>query len=148
VTIRNILVVCIGNICRSPMAQGLIAAALPDAQVASVGLAAMVGEPADEIARELMHKRGISIDSHRAQQIGLDACQRAELILVMDGQQRRSIEERYLFAAGKVFRLCEFSDQDVPDPYGAGRASFERALTLIEDGTQQWVQRISRVSSR
>jgi protein-tyrosine phosphatase len=148
VTIRNILVVCIGNICRSPMAQGLIAAALPDAQVASVGLAAMVGEPADEIARELMHKRGISIDSHRAQQIGLDVCQRADLILVMDGKQRRSVEERYLFAAGKVFRLCEFSDQDVPDPYRAGRASFERALTLIEDGTQQWVQRISRVSSR
>ena len=146
-TIRNILVVCIGNICRSPMAQGLIAAALPDAQVASVGLAAMV-EPADEIARELMHKRGISIDSHRAQQIGLDVCQRADLILVMDGSSAASVEERYLFAAGKVFRLCEFSDQDVPDPYRAGRASFERALTLIEAGTQQWVQRISRVSSR
>lgn len=147
-TIQNILVVCIGNICRSPMAEGLIAAALPDAQVASAGLAAMVGAPADEIARDLMRQRGISIESHRAKQIGLDACQRADLILVMDGQQRRSVEERYLFAAGKVFRLCEFSDQDVPDPYGAGRASFERALTLIEDGTQQWVQRISRVSSR
>ncbi|MES1264443.1 MAG: low molecular weight phosphotyrosine protein phosphatase, partial [Variovorax sp.] len=40
---QNILVVCIGNICRSPMAEGLIAAALPDAQVASAGLAAMVG---------------------------------------------------------------------------------------------------------
>ena len=147
-TIRNILVVCIGNICRSPMAEGLIAAALPDVQVSSVGLGALVGEPADAIARELMRKRGISIEDHRARQISLDACQRADLILVMDVEQRRSVEERYLFASGKVFRLCEFSDRDIPDPYRAGRASFERSLTLIEDGTRQWLQRISRVSSR
>lgn len=147
-TIRNILVVCIGNICRSPMAEGLIAAALPDAQVSSVGLDAMVGHRADPIACELMDRRGISIDAHRARQISLDACQRADMILVMDRQQRRAVEERYLFAAGKVFRLCEFSDQDVPDPYRAGRAAFEQSLSLIEDGAQQWVQRISRVSSR
>ena len=147
-TIRNILVVCIGNICRSPMAEGLLAEALPDAQVASVGLSALVGEPADAMARELMQQRGIPIEGHRARQINSEVCQRADLILVMDGEQRRAIEERYLFASGKVFRLCEFSDQDVPDPYRAGRASFERSLTLIEDGTQQWVKRISRVSSR
>lgn len=147
-TIRNILVVCIGNICRSPMAEGLIAAAVPDAQVASVGLDAMVGHRADPIACELMDRRGISIEAHRARQISLDVCQRADLILVMDRQQRRAVEERYLFAAGKVFRLCEFSDQDVPDPYRAGRAAFEQSLSLIEDGAQQWVQRISRVSSR
>lgn len=147
-TIQNILVVCIGNICRSPMAEGLLAAALPEAQVASVGLGALVGEPADAMARELMQERGIPIEGHRARQINSEVCQRADLILVMDGEQRREIEERYLFASGKVFRLCEFSDQDVPDPYRAGRASFERSLTLIEDGTQQWVKRISRVSSR
>lgn len=130
------------------MAEGLIAAALPDAQVASAGLGALVGEPADAIARELMQERGISIEDHRARQISLDACQRADLILVMDAEQRRAVEERYLFASGKVFRLCEFSDRDVPDPYQAGRATFERSLALIEEGTQQWLQRISRVSSR
>jgi protein-tyrosine phosphatase len=148
VTIRNILVVCIGNICRSPMAEGLLAKAVPDAQVSSVGLEAMAGLRADPIACELMAERGVSLESHRARQISMDACQRADLILVMDRSQRRMVEERYLFAAGKVFRLCEFSDQDVPDPYRAGRASFERALSLIEEGSRQWVQRISRVASR
>ncbi len=147
-TIRNILVVCIGNICRSPMAEGLLAKAVPDAQVSSVGLEAMAGLRADPIACELMAERGVSLESHRARQISMDACQRADLILVMDRSQRRMVEERYLFAAGKVFRLCEFSDQDVPDPYRAGRASFERALSLIEEGSRQWVQRISRVASR
>ena len=147
-TIRNILVVCIGNICRSPMAQGLLAAEVPEASVSSAGLEAMIGQPADPIARELIEARGLSIEEHRARQISLDVCQRADLILVMDRHQRRAVEERYRFTAGKVFRLGEFSDQDVPDPYRAGRAAFERTLSLIEDGTQQWANRISRVTSR
>jgi protein-tyrosine phosphatase len=148
VTIQNVLVVCLGNICRSPMAEGLLAAALPDAQVSSAGLEALVGNKADPLACELMDERGISLASHRARQISLDLCQRADLILVMDHEQRRTVEERYLFAAGKVFRLCEFSDKDVPDPYRAGRTAFNQSLSLIEDGAQEWVKRISRVSSR
>jgi protein-tyrosine phosphatase len=146
-TIRNVLIVCIGNICRSPMAEGLVAAALPGVQVSSAGLQALVGHAADPIACELMAQRDISIAAHRARQLSLDLCQRADLILVMDREQRRTIEERYMFAAGKVFRLCEFSDQDVPDPYRAGRGAFQQSLALIEGGSQQWVQRISRVSS-
>ena len=74
-------------------------------------------------------------------------CQRSDLILVMDREQRQTLQERYLFAAGKVFRLCEFSDQDVPDPYRAGREKFQQSLSLIDEGVQQWVKRISRVSS-
>lgn len=130
------------------MAEGLLKAALPDVQVSSAGLQAMVGEPADPMARELLDARQISLAGHVARQIGSEACQQADLILVMDHDQRRSVESRYVFTAGKVFRLGEFSDQDVPDPYRHNRAWFEQSLSLIDDGVQQWVQRISRVSSR
>lgn len=130
------------------MAEGLLAAAAPDATVSSAGLDAMLGQRADPIACDLMRARGLDIEGHRARSISLDACQRADLILVMDRHQRRAVEERYLFTSGKVFRLGEFSDQDVPDPYREGRAMFERAFSLIEDGTRQWVKRISRVTSR
>jgi protein-tyrosine phosphatase len=147
VAIRNVLIVCIGNICRSPMAEGLVAAALPGVQISSAGLHALSGERADPIACELMDARGVSLEKHRARQLNLDMCQRADLILVMDREQRRTVQERYLFAAGKVFRLCEFSDQDVPDPYRAGRSAFQQSLALIDSGAQQWVKRISRVSS-
>ncbi|RZL65584.1 MAG: low molecular weight phosphotyrosine protein phosphatase [Variovorax sp.] len=144
---RNVLVVCLGNICRSPMAEGLLAAALPDVKVSSAGLSAMSGHAADPLALELMDARGVDIAEHRARQINLDMCQRAELVLVMEHEQRRLVEQRYPFAVGKVFRLCEFSAQDVPDPYRATRAVFEQSLALIDGGVQQWVNRISRVSS-
>jgi protein-tyrosine phosphatase len=147
VTIRNVLVVCLANICRSPMAAGLFGAALPHADVTSAGLKALVGKPADPIARELMEERGIDIADHQARQLDAEMCQRADLILVMDREQRRAVEERYQFARGKVFRLGEFDDHDVFDPYRAGRDSFQRSLALIEEGAQQWAKRISRVSS-
>ena len=147
-TIQNVLVVCLGNICRSPMAEGLLSASLPGVKVRSAGLEALVGRPADSIACELMSRCGVNIDAHRAMQVSKDMCQQADLILVMDREQRRVIEERYHFVIGKVFRLCEFSDQDVPDPYLAGREAFRHSLSLIEDGARQWAQRIPRVSSR
>jgi len=130
------------------MAEHLLASALPDVEFGSAGLEALVGHPADPTACELMDERGISLAAHRARQISLDMCQRADLILVMDREQRRWVEEQYLFAIGKVFRLGEFSDRDVPDPYRAGRDVFRQSLSLIEDGAQEWAKRISRVSSR
>ncbi len=147
-TIRSVLAVCTGNICRSPMAEALLAIGLPSVQVRSAGLGALVGEPADRHARALMQERGISIEDHRAQQINRMLCQSADLILVMETAQRRQLETMYPFASGRVFRLDEAAGMDIPDPYRGSRGLFGQVLTLIDRGVQQWIQRISRVTSR
>ncbi len=94
-SMKSILVVCEGNICRSPMAQGLLAAALPQVQVHSAGLGALIGSPADETAVRLMQARGIDISAHRATQITRQMCVQADMVLVMDADQRKRLEALY-----------------------------------------------------
>jgi protein-tyrosine phosphatase len=142
---KNILTVCIGNICRSPMAQAVLASGLPQATVASAGTAAMVGMPADEGAQRLMRLRGLDLGRHRAQQVNREMCRWAELILVMDSEQKRELEKNYPGAQGKIFRIAEHIHQDVPDPYKLGETAFREALALIDEGAQQWLQRIRKL---
>jgi len=143
---KSVLVICIGNICRSPMGEALIAAALPQLEVASAGVGALVGQPADPIARQLMAERGLDIEAHRARQLTNLMCQQADLILVMDEEQRLQINQRYPLTRGKLFRLGEVARVDIPDPYRLGRPAFEQALQLIDAGASAWVERIRKLS--
>jgi protein-tyrosine phosphatase len=127
--IGTILVVCEGNVCRSPMAEALLGAALPDVKV-------------------VMRERGVDIGEHRARQISRSLCVEADLILVMDRDQRRFLEERYSFARGKVFRLGEHDDFDIHDPYRQPRFVFERCARLIEAGIARWLTRLQLVRAR
>jgi protein-tyrosine phosphatase len=142
---NHILTVCIGNICRSPMAQAVLAGALPQATVYSAGTAAMVGMPADEGAQRLMRLRGLDLSRHRAQQVNREMCRWADLILVMDDKQKRDLEKNYPAAYGKIFRIGEHLDRDVPDPYRLGDIAFSEALAIIDEGAQQWLRRIHKI---
>ena len=126
------------------MAEALLAAALPGISVSSAGTGALVGYPADDIAKLLMAARGLDLSEHRARQLNAAMCQQADLILTMDEGQRRHIEERYPLTRGKVLRLNEVTKQDVPDPYRQGQAAFDFALQLIDAGTLAWAERIKK----
>jgi protein-tyrosine phosphatase len=142
---QRILVLCIGNICRSPMAEGMLRHALPDKTVCSAGLGALIGKPADPLSLQLMGEQNIDISAHRAQQISASLVAQAELILVMDLDQKKYVETQYVGARGKVFRLGEGEKIDVPDPYREGIESFRNAHRMIADGVQFWVDRIVRM---
>ena len=143
--IRHLLVVCVGNICRSPMAEGLLAVALrgqEDITVESAGLGALVGYPASDFAVELMGERGIDITSHRARQLDPDMVSAADLILVMELGHKKAIDEMDRAARGKVHRLGEWQDREISDPYRQSKAVFAEVLKNIEDGVADWVERL------
>lgn len=145
--IDSILVVCVGNICRSPMGEGLLRQALPECHVSSAGLGALVGEPADPIAVELMRARELDITRHRARQLTPGMMEEADLVLVMELDHQRHIERNYPLARGKIFRLCESMRVDIPDPYRRGREAFDRALCHIVQGAEAWVPKINSINA-
>jgi protein-tyrosine phosphatase len=143
---KNILVICIGNICRSPMAEAMLKQALPGARVYSAGLGALIGKPADPLAVQVMAERGIDVREHRAQQISLGLVSQADLVLVMDLEQKKHIETRYPAARGKIFRLGEGEKVDIPDPYREGLDSFQNVQQLISRGVKFWAAHIAQMS--
>ncbi len=140
--IKRILVLCIGNICRSPMAEGLLKQALPGHDVSSAGLGALVGQPADPHAVALMQQQGIDISAHRARQLESWMVVAADLVLVMDMEQKRHLEQQYPLCRGKAFRMGESGKFDIGDPYRQELDAFREAAGLIQQGVAAWVERI------
>lgn len=128
----NILLLCTGNVCRSPMAEGLMRQLLPAHELFSAGLYAEEGQPADPMAVELMSQLGIDIGAHRARQLSSWMMREADLVLTMDSEQQRLVRRRYPKAAAKVERLGEPEGIDIPDPYQRGWQAFQLSLQLIQ----------------
>lgn len=143
---KNILFVCVGNLCRSPMAEGLakhrLASLEPKVQVHSAGLKAVVGEPAAQEARELALLKGLDISAHRARQLTEDMVTEADLILVMEDWQKKEITKHFPHARGKVFLLGHWQDFEIVDPYQQSMKAFEHTWELIEEGFKDWNQKI------
>jgi protein-tyrosine phosphatase len=142
---KQILVVCIGNICRSPVAEALLKQQLPDKTIWSAGLGALVGNAADPMAMETAAAHGLDLSAHRAQQLTGWMCQSAELILVMEQSHKTEIEELYPLVRGKVFRLGELGKFDIVDPYRQPKAAFDTAYAHIARGVADWAPRIRQL---
>jgi protein-tyrosine phosphatase len=143
----NILFVCLGNICRSPTAEGVMAKLLAEAglrdeiAIDSAGTGGWhVGEPADARAREAARARGIELDSV-ARQVSEDDFERSDLILAMDGSNQHALRQLAPdeHVRAKVRLLREFDpasadqhDLDVPDPYYDSQRGFETVLDQVQ----------------
>ncbi|GAC1374201.1 MAG: low molecular weight protein-tyrosine-phosphatase [Aquirhabdus sp.] len=135
---QNILVVCIGNICRSPMAEALLKQTYPDKNISSAGIEGLVGYPADPLAIECMSEVGIDISAHVARRLDSATLVQADLVFVMTAQQVKIIEERWGFTKGKVFRLCHWRNKNISDPYQKEKPAFVLARDLVQEGVDDW----------
>ncbi|WP_296543190.1 low molecular weight protein-tyrosine-phosphatase [Rhodoferax sp.] len=141
-----ILTACIGNICRSPLAQALLSQELPDHTVMSAGLGALIGQPADPLSVQIAAEHGLNIRAHRAQQISSFLCQKSGLILVMEQAHKDQLVQQFPLARGKVFTLGHYGQFDIADPYRQPREAFEAAFAAIAQGAAAWAPRIQRLS--
>lgn len=139
----NILVVCVGNICRSPMAEALLKQSYPDKAIDSAGVGALVDHPADPAALEIMTAQQLDITKHIAKQIDEKLAKKADIIFTMSDGQTKWIEERWPFCRGKTFKLGHWMNKDIADPYKHEMSAFETAYQDIVESLEQWADKIS-----
>lgn len=101
---KSILVVCTGNICRSPIGSGL-RQHLPDRHIASAGIYGLEGCPADDSAQDVAWRHGISLDGHVARRLTRNLMQGSDLILVMEPEHLRFIAAMAPESRGKSLLL-------------------------------------------
>ena len=138
----RVLFVCLGNICRSPTAEGVLrhlaAKETPELalEIDSAGTADYhIGAPPDPRSQRAALQRGIDISALRARQVCADDFARFDLILAMDGENLRELQAlrpRNSKAAVKLFLVYapDGTKRDVPDPYYGDDAAFEEVLDL------------------
>ena len=142
----SILVVCVGNICRSPMAAAILTERYPDKHVDSAGLSALVGHSADIKAIKLMTIHDIDISSHIAKPISEALVSHADLILTMTTSQTKWIENRWPHCRGRTFRIGHWIDKDIVDPYQQDKSVFETSRQDIDDSLEQWAIKMSQAT--
>ena len=152
----RVLFVCMGNICRSPTAEGVFRklhreqAPEFDIQVESAGTHAYhIGEPPDPRSYAAARQRGVDISGHRGRQATFQDFHDFDYVIAMDSDNLRRLQAlRPKGSRAELRLLLEYVPQagalDVPDPYYGGTGGFERVLDLVEQGSRGLLEDIRK----
>ncbi|GAB3055028.1 low molecular weight protein-tyrosine-phosphatase [Acinetobacter apis] len=141
--IKNVLVVCIGNICRSPIGEYMLKKQCPHLNVSSAGIAALVGYPADDKAKATAQRFDIDLSPHVARLLNKDLVSQADIILVMSQRQQKHVESTWPAAKGKTFRLGHWQDKNIADPYKQDQHVFDETCNLITACVEDWNKKLT-----
>jgi protein-tyrosine-phosphatase len=138
--VKRVVLVCTGNICRSPLAEALLQAALKErgvegVTVSSAGTGAWDGAPASEGAYLVGLERGLDLSGHRARLLTREVVDQADLILTMARHHRARVQE--LGGEGRVYVLGEYAGRspeegEVSDPFGGDLDVYRRTCKELE----------------
>ncbi|WP_305000073.1 low molecular weight protein-tyrosine-phosphatase [Rahnella sikkimica] len=140
----SILIVCTGNICRSPIAERLLRQILPDRKIDSAGVSALVDNPADPSAVAVAQKHNLVLDGHRATQFTSALGRQYDLILVMEKSHQEQISRFSPEARGKIMLLGHWvGKREIPDPYRKSQEAFESVYRLIDQACRSWLLKLN-----
>jgi protein-tyrosine-phosphatase len=150
--IRRVLLVCTGNICRSPLAAVMLGRALAqrhltDVTVGSAGTGAWDGAPASEGAYLVALEKGLDLSEHRAQLLTRELVEGSDLILTMARHHRARVDE--LGGQGRVAVLGEYAgrtgdDAEVGDPFGGDLEVYRETYGQLEAFIAAVAERLAR----
>ncbi|MFZ6757624.1 low molecular weight protein-tyrosine-phosphatase [Undibacterium sp. Ji50W] len=161
-TTRAVLFVCMGNICRSPSAEGVFrahaAAARLDVHIDSAGTHAYhIGEPPDPRSQEFAARRGFDLSRQRARKLSTDDFEKFDLLLAMDkdnlARMKAACPAVHQHKLKLMMEYASQSDSDiVPDPYYGGPDGFDLVLDYLEDASAGLIrvmqQTLSKIPSK
>lgn len=145
---RSVLVVCVGNICRSPVGERVLSSRLYErgaaVEVSSAGIAALVGHSADETAASVAAMHGIGLQGHVARQFIRELGAEHDLILTMEPGHRREIINVSPELSGKVMQFDHWQGgRGIADPYRRSRQFHEEVFSLIDVAASAWAERLA-----
>ncbi|MFV0448214.1 MAG: low molecular weight phosphotyrosine protein phosphatase [Vibrio sp.] len=142
---KKILVICSGNLCRSPYGEYKLKDLLPEFTIHSAGLDVerkrLSGKRADAVAVRVADEFQIDLRRHRAKQLTGEMVEQHDVLLVMDKQHMAAICDCFPNMSDKVFMFTECIDSScIEDPYKRGDLSFRLAFNQIDDAAEAWMR--------
>ncbi len=136
----NVLFVCTGNTCRSPMAEGLFrkAAEEKDYQVSSAGVAAYNGSMISIESHEILDEKNATIEGFRSRMVDADILAQASHVFCLTQGHLEVLEEMFPEHQKKLYLVTEFAQingqvgRDIQDPIGAGRSAYQEVAEQLE----------------
>lgn len=136
--LHSVLFVCTANICRSPLAEGLLKARIADDpdewRIESAGVWASPGQPAAFFTRQVLQDRGVILPDQRSRRVSRMLLSEFNLILVMERAHKDTLWAAFPDLAGRILTLCELTGApgDIDDPVGQPIEAYELTARKIE----------------